>query len=105
MGASDEYDRLASFSNYGARLDVVAPGVDILSTARFGYQSASGTSAAAPFVSGLAAQLMAMGANNVLAGLIIRYTAKDLGLPGYDITYGFGRIDALAAVQLCKQIC
>jgi thermitase len=105
VGASDEFDRLAGFSNYGARLDVVAPGTDILSTSRFGYMSASGTSAAAPFVAGLAAQLMSMGANNILAGLIIRDTAKDLGLPGYDITYGFGRIDALAAVNLCKQIC
>ena len=32
-------------------------------------------------------------------------TAKQLGLPGYNITYGFGRVDAAAATSLCKQIC
>jgi len=46
-----------------------------------------------------------MGANNVLAGVILRATSRDLGLPGYDLTYGFGRVDAKAAVDLCKQIC
>ncbi len=106
VGASDQLDRLASFSSYAVRLDVVAPGVGIRTTARpFGYTNASGTSLSAPFVSGLGALLMSMGANNVLAGLIIRSSAKDLGLPGYDITYGWGRIDADAAVDMCKQLC
>lgn len=106
VGATDSLDRLASFSNYGLRLDVVAPGQGIYTTnSPFGYGSSNGTSLAAPVVSGLGALLMSMGANNVLAGVIIRATAKDLGLPGYDLTYGFGRVDAKAAVDLCKQIC
>jgi thermitase len=106
VGASDEYDRLADFSSYGLRLDVVAPGTSILSTDRFGFYTASqGTSVAAPIVSGVGALLMSMGASNVLAAQIIRSTAKDLGVPGYDVTYGFGRLDAKAAVEMCKQIC
>lgn len=106
VGASDEYDRLADFSNYFLRLDVVAPGTSILSTDRFGfYGSSQGTSVAAPFVAGVGALLMSMGASNVQAAQIIRYTARDLGLPGYDNTYGFGRLDARAAVALCQQIC
>jgi thermitase len=107
VGATDPFDRLASFSNYGVRLDVVAPGVQIWSTNRYpiNYASEDGTSFASPMVAGIGALLMSMGANSVLAGLIIRETAKDLGLPGYDLTYGFGRVDALAAVKLCKQIC
>jgi subtilisin family serine protease len=54
--------RLASsFSNYGAgQVDVFAPGSDILSTSPGDeYDSASGTSFAAPVVSGIAAMLMA----------------------------------------------
>ncbi len=105
VGASDELDRIADFSNYGARLDVVAPGQSILTTTKFGYQAFPGTSAATPFVAGVGALLMSMGASNLLAAQIIRATAKDLGLPGYDITYGFGRLDAKAAVALCTQIC
>ena len=106
IGASDEFDQLADFSSYGLRLDVVAPGTSILSTDRFGFYSASqGTSVAAPLVAGVGALLMSMGASNVLAAQIIRASAKDLGIAGYDITYGFGRLDAAAAVEMCKQIC
>jgi thermitase len=106
VGATDSLDRLAGFSNYGLRLDVVAPGQGIYTTAApYGYGSSSGTSLASPVVAGLGALLMSMGANNVLAGLIIRASAKDLGLPGYDLTYGWGRVDAKAAVEMCKQIC
>lgn len=55
-------DRLAaSFSNYGARqVDLFAPGDNILSTAPGNaYEAASGTSFAAPVVSGIAALIMA----------------------------------------------
>ena len=51
----------ASFSNYGKeQVDVFAPGVDVLSTVPNGtYERLSGTSMAAPVVTGLAAMLMA----------------------------------------------
>ncbi|MDX9871216.1 MAG: S8 family serine peptidase [Clostridia bacterium] len=59
--ASDRNDDPASFSNYNSRteiMEVVAPGVDILSTAKEdAYKNITGTSAAAPFVSGAAALL------------------------------------------------
>jgi subtilisin family serine protease len=106
VGATDSLDRLASFSSYALRLDVVAPGQGVYTTAfPTGYGSANGTSLASPVVAGVGALLMSMGADNILASLILRASAKDLGLPGYDLTYGFGRVDAKAAVEMCKQIC
>lgn len=54
-------DLVATFSNYGGEsVDVFAPGVDILSTIPDGlYEENSGTSMAAPVVSGIAALVMA----------------------------------------------
>lgn len=105
VGATDGLDQPAGFTNYGARLDVMAPGVGIWMANKVGYQVSQGTSFSAPIVSGVGALLMSMGANNYTAANLIRATSKDLGLPGYDLTYGFGRVDASAAVNLCKQVC
>ncbi len=56
VGATNAADQVASFSNYGPELDVVAPGVAILSTVPGpGYARQDGTSQATPFVSGVAA--------------------------------------------------
>lgn len=53
-------DTFASFSNYGALVDIMAPGVSILSTLPDGtYGSYSGTSMATPHVSGAAARILA----------------------------------------------
>ncbi|MEP0548778.1 MAG: S8 family serine peptidase [Rhodothermales bacterium] len=61
VGAYGQDDRFASFSNYGARLDILAPGVDIVSTApsSTGLAVMSGTSMAAAHVSGAAAAFLA----------------------------------------------
>jgi subtilisin family serine protease len=55
VGASDASDRRASFSNTGLRVDVWAPGDNILMTASNNlYVSESGTSFACPIVAGVA---------------------------------------------------
>jgi thermitase len=61
VGASDHNDQEADFSNRDSYLDIVAPGKDIYSLKLNGeYDTASGTSAATPFVSGVAGLIMSV---------------------------------------------
>jgi len=61
----------------------------------------SGTSAAAPQVSGLAALILSKWPQltGVQAGQVILNTARDLGAPGVDTVYGHGLVDAEAALS------
>lgn len=91
-GGAAQYE-CCTFSNYGARVDVCAPGRDVYSTVpgntfsgfefTGGYQSLSGTSMAAPIVSGVCALTWA--ANRSLTGAqvkdIVCATARDLVAP------------------------
>jgi subtilisin family serine protease len=82
----------ASFSNFGqTKVDVFAPGVDILSTVPGGYEKDSGTSMAAPVVTGLAAlilsyhpDLSAADLKRVILESATRYTNQMVVAPGAD---------------------
>ncbi len=102
----------SGFSSANAAVDVAAPGVDIpVATpgafdtedgAIDGVTRASGTSFAAPIVSGAAAWLATVRAdlsNGQLAD-VLRRSARDVDRPGYDTNTGFGLVHMAAALAL-----
>jgi len=100
--ATDRVDAPAVFTSFGDWVEVAAPGVDIYSTVwDNSYTYMSGTSMSTPHVSGTAAliwsQFPSMTRDWVRAQL--KFTADDLGDPGFDKYYGYGRINARKAVE------
>ena len=122
VGAVDRAERPAYYTNFESRRSkryLVAPGGDqtlscsndILSTylrgaeqvcsSVDGYEADAGTSMAAAFVSGTAALLAEKGlkASEIVDCLL--GTTDDLGPPGRDPVFGYGRLNALRAVTDC----
>lgn len=101
VGAIDIQRKIAIFSAQGSAIDFAAPGVEILSTyLDKQYATLSGTSQAAPFVTGLVALIVA---HNKKLGIkvnnsdyifdVLKSAAKDVGDSGFDNAYGNGIID------------
>ncbi len=114
------YDRMkAPYSNTGPYLSLVAPGGDlqvdqnkdrfadgilqqtfVSDPNEFAYWFFQGTSMAAPHVSGVAALLASRGVTRPdKVREAIELTAVDLGAPGWDEQYGWGLVDAFAALD------
>jgi hypothetical protein len=81
---------------------MVAPGVNILSSDRYGtYLTSSGTSLAAPHVSGSLALLLSAFPNLSVSDQesVLIHSTVDLGPSGTDNDYGYGRLDIYAAYE------
>ncbi len=120
VGAIDLSGGKAPYSNFGSRVDVVGPGgntgedrngdgfIDgVLSTLwneagnQPSFEFYQGTSMASPHVAGVASLMLSVNPTLTPGQVrrILQDTAIDLGSPGRDDTFGYGLIDALAAVR------
>lgn len=102
VAATDSSDKKASFSNYGSHIDVAAPGVNIYSTIRDGqYGMMNGTSMAAPNVTGVVALILANNPSLTPAQveMLLASTSTDLGALKKDSIFGYGLVNAFAALN------
>lgn len=116
VGAITRNGDIWNYSSRGPQMDLVAPSGnlgangDVVTTDRMGnlgYDNGNytdtfgGTSAAAPQVSGVAALMLSVNPNLTEAQVrtILQQTATDIGPVGFDNTFGFGRLNARAALQ------
>ncbi len=101
-GSIGKENVVSDFSHYNSRITITAPGEKIYSTSinnRYTYNN--GTSFSAAFVSGAAAVIKAVDPLLEAADIkeLIGATAVDMGTPGRNYSYGFGRINLKSLVK------
>ena len=102
VGGTDPNDNRTYCSAYGLAVDLYAPGIDILSTGIPGVLAIGGcgTSASTPMAAGIAG--LVWSANPCLSPQQVEQSlfsgCVDLGEPGNDTTWGWGRVDSYGAV-------
>jgi subtilisin len=113
VASTTSSDQRSSFSSTGPAVELAAPGSSIYSTLRGGgYGYMSGTSMAAPHVSGVAALVIAAGVTDSNGDgkiaedvrVLLQVTAEDLGSTGADPEFGHGLVNAEFAVLLAHDL-
>jgi subtilisin len=102
VSAIDNANMIAGFSSRGPEVEVCAPGVNVLSTMRGGtYTSWSGSAAACHHATGAAAVVWGAHrfATNVQIWNLLASTADNVGVPGWDALYGYGRVNVEQAAM------
>ena len=106
VGATNQSNLKADFSNYGNGIDLVAPGVDIKSTALYNsYRSDSGTSFAAPQAAGVVALMLSVNPTLTPSQIKSKITSSCTKISEYSYDFygwnnyvGHGLLNAHAAV-------
>ncbi|MBL7192268.1 S8 family serine peptidase, partial [bacterium] len=107
VGAVDASDIIADFSYRGETMDIVAPGVGLISTTLNGgygltMEGGTGTSFAVPLVAGAAALIKGQHPNysaEEIKGVLLA-SAEDLYAPGWDTLSASGRLDVKSASMI-----
>ena len=102
VAATDSNEQHASFSNVNSDVEISAAGVNVLSVKRGGgYVVLSGTSMATPHVAGVVALIRFHNPTWTAAQARTKLDASvdDLGAPGRDATFGFGRVNLAKAMS------
>ena len=113
IGATTNQDKKADFSQYNAYVDLSAPGKDIYATLptypvganaegyELNYDYLSGTSMACPMAAGVGALVKSHepSLSNAEVEQRLENTADDLGNKGRDDSFGYGRVNAAAALS------
>jgi thermitase len=105
ISATDSTDHLTSFSSYGSWVDLSAPGIGMVTTNRGGgYGNWWGTSFSAPATAGVAALVLSVNPGLSADALVtlLKNNSDDLGVVGFDTTFGAGRINAAKAVAAAQ---
>jgi hypothetical protein len=105
VSSTDSRDAKSSFSSWGNFVSLAAPGTGIWTTNKaLGYSAWNGTSFASPVSAGVAGLVMAtrpdLSAEEVES--LLFKTSVDLGAAGRDPVFGYGRVNAAAAVSAAK---
>ena len=101
VSSLNELNSLSNFSSYGPEIDLIAPGEQILSTWNNGsYKTLSGTSMAAPHVSGVILQVLNKWGNMSPAQIKRHLKNTAQRLPIKDEYQGAGLIDLAKALSI-----
>ena len=101
VSATGYDDDFQTWSSYGSDISLSAPGIGIWTTKNDGtYNAVSGTSFSSPVAAGCAALLLGYNPQLTNAAVVqlLENNSDDLGAGGYDIYFGYGRVNAYRAL-------